>query len=224
MARGSEGQENLDLFFMTIRGLKAGESVHMTQSRPTGEKGKYEELENINSISGDLVKVETRTRQFEGKAKEEIKLWLKDQLAGEKGEMYVVSCGMNSIGRNIVNNLASVEGHIGNLRINVYTNKTSGMPALYMEHNGQKLSWKYQWEELSKYVTKTTKKAKNEKGVVVEVTENDMFELDEFLLNIFKNEIAKKVDPSKQLKEKQPSPAPVAVAEGVDDAGDDLPF
>lgn len=225
MARGSEGKGDLAMFFMNIKGLKKGETVHITQAVPTEEKGKYTQLENTNSVEGDLVDITTVVKEFDGKSKEEIKLWLKDQLAGDKGELYVVTCGMNSIGRNIINNLASIDGPIGTLKLSVYMNRTSGMPSLYMEHNGQKLGWKYQWEELSQYVKKTTKKTKDAQGKTITVTENDNFELDEFLLGVLKEKIVKNIDPNKKLQAKtQPSPAPVAETAGAENDSDDLPF
>lgn len=187
MARGGQSQGNLKMFFMNIRGLKKGEKIHFTQAEALGDK-EYKKLENIDRVSGQVVKVWAETKQYEGESYDELKLTLKDLQAEE---IYTVSCGLNAIGRGLVNALASVEGNLGELSLAVYTNK-KGYPALYITHNDQKLAWKWDKAFTEKYIKKTTKKVKvgNE---VVDKVESDLFELNEFFLKVWKEEIAAKV-------------------------------
>lgn len=232
MSRGSENENGGQLFFMSIRGLKTGEKVHITQSKPVeGQDGKYEVLKPINKIAGRLSKLEVKSRVWEGETYEELRIWLKDPNAGDPvagGETYCLSCGVNGIGRNLINTLASIDGEIGELMISVYTNKTSGMPSLYVEHNGAKIGWKYTFDDLKQYIKKVEKKSKDATGKVVKTQVNEYFDLNEFLLKIFKEELPKKVRSGGGASAPKAKPHPLEVTTeegaGAPDAGDDLPF
>jgi hypothetical protein len=234
--RGNPEQNDDALFFLSIRGLKQGETVHITQVQTTETKGVYKELPNINQVSGVLVRTETKTREYkDGSQSEEVRLWLRDP--NEK-ETYILSVGLNMIGRSIINLLAGVEGKIGDVMIRVYNNKDTGRQAVYMEVDGTKSQWKYNYNEetvledktvppLSTMVTPIKKKKKVD-GKMKEVVENDYFELNEFMLKVFREEVAYKVDKAAAyVPSSVPPTTAVAINDGAepnDESGDDLPF
>jgi hypothetical protein len=118
--------------------------------------------------------------------------------------------------------LASIDDqYIGNLDVRVYTSKTD-QPSIYCEHNGQKLSWKLDYNNDIKPLVKTTvKKAKDASGKVVDVKENDYFDVNEKFLQIFREQIGNKIDPKKRITSK-PAATPVAQEELVTTEEDDL--
>lgn len=217
MARGNSEFGNLKLFFMKITGLKDGEKATIKQTEVVGQK-EYRELdETIQYVSGELVKVESR--EYEPRAGEkalELKVWLKDEPAGE---LYIVSVGMNSIGRSILNSILGIQPPYGVLKLSVSNNKKSGRGQVWVEHNGEQAKWKYDWETQKKYIVENSVR-KNGQTVV----ENDYYDLNQFLIKELKaieGNFSKA--PSGELtSDIKPSSEPLA-PEGVDET-DDLPF
>lgn len=217
MARGAGGGDaNLKLFFMKITGLTVGEKAVITQKEAIGDKKTIDLDEKLNFVKGNLHKVEIRDYEYKGEAVQELKVWLRDTLAGE---LYAVSCGINSIGRSIINTLLNLERPYGELEIRVYNKKDSGYAAVYLEHNGVKAGWKYSPEEQKPYVKKTVVSKKGK-----DVTETDTFLLDKFLIDELKANVIPhftKVPAQFSGKEAEHSPEPALSSTGADD---DLPF
>lgn len=187
--RGNANREDLKMIFMSVKGQKKGENVHFKQTEALGDK-KYNVLEEtIDRVQGKLSKLETKTKEYEGKAYEELRVWLKDN---DAGEMYCVSVSLgSSIGRNLANTVAGTELKKGDdFVISVYTNK-KGFPSLYTQVNGHDTSWKFDYKaDLEPLITKTAKKVKDAKtGAAVETIERDYFNHDEFLLAAWKQAV-----------------------------------
>lgn len=218
MSRGSSSADaNLKLFFMKISGLKEGEKIHIKQTEAKGDKEYVELEETINKVSGHLHKVEVREYKYKDEDKQELRVWLKDTL---EGEMYCVSVGLNSIGRNIINTLLGLEQPYGELEIRVYNKKDNDMPSVYMEHNGVKTGWKYGPDEIKKYIVenKVTKKG-------VAKIERDYFKLDEFLLKELNEKVISHFNKTPAKFAEQPAPTKVlAEAPSAAAGDDDLPF
>jgi hypothetical protein len=184
MGRGNSTLDKSDLFYIKITGLKEGEEIHMTQRQATKE-GVVDIPEPIYDIMGDFVKAEVRQYQWKGDDIYDIKLVLKDPTQGPNGEVYIVSCGLNSVGRSMLNSMLSVGRTIKNLRIEVKMKKDKKgveRPNAYLNANGDQtsLKWKYQPSELEPYIeTNMVKK----KGKMVE--EKDFSKLDDFLVAEF---------------------------------------
>jgi len=230
MARGNSNFEHLKLFFLKIKGLKKGETVHIEQEESQGKDQKPKKLlkedgtpDTITEVSGVLDGVYIREGEYEGNKIHELKMNIVDQLAGER---LLLSCGMNSIGRDLMNQLLNIDSLGGEMQLRVYMNK-SGYPAVYFEYRGQKLGWKYDWTVQSSMVDVNTIKQKGK-----DVTTRDFYRLEEKLINEIKEKFMKSDQPATTAtapvaettrgarKAKAPATAPVAA--GGDD--DDLPF
>ena len=226
MAMGNNGGDGSKLYFLSVRGLKKGEKVFIKVVEPVeGKDGEYKELPDISQVRGMVQKLEVINKTFEGESYDEIRLWLKDVNAGELGETYCLSCGVNSMGRNIINNLASIEdATLGELFINVYMRKGTEFSAVYMEHNGEKLSWSLDKDALAPFVKSTTKKVKGSDGKTTSVKVNDYFDLNEHLLGILREQIIPKVKPA-SVERSAPATSATSPDQGIP-AGDDddLPF
>jgi hypothetical protein len=238
MARGNSGDNsNLKLFFMKITGLKEGEKVHIKQTEATGDKTYTELDETIGFIAGKLHKVETRDYEWKGDQITELKIWLKDTLAGENGEMYAVSVGINSIGRSIINSLLSLDLQepYNNLSISVWNKKDTGFASVQVKYNDERANWKYQPGELTEYIDEEPKKDK--KGKVIG-TRKVYHRLDEFLLNELKEKVLPKFNKTpSEFAGKEPNAQNEAgarsngkklnatdVLDPETDGSDDLPF
>jgi hypothetical protein len=174
------GESDLKLIFMNITGLKEGENIRMTQTESVD--GKYVELtDTVTTVSGELTNVKIREHKWKDETITEVQLWLKYEKAKE---LCAVSVGMNSIGRNLINVLLNLVPLNGNLELRVYNKKKDGRPALYIEHNGAKTSWKYSPDEMKKYVVENTVS----KGGKTKI-ERDYFKLNEFLLTELKERV-----------------------------------
>lgn len=182
MARGQgSGDANLKLFFMKITGLKKGEKAVIEQSEARGEKQIVKLDEKLSFVKGKLEKVEIREYTYEGEQVKDLRVWLKDSL---DGEMYIVSCGLNSIGRSILNTLLNLEKPYGELEIRVYNKKDTGYAAAYIEHNGVKAGWKYTIDQMKPFIKENSI---SRKGQVV--VERDYFALDTKLIDELKAEV-----------------------------------
>lgn len=218
--RGNEsGETNLKLFFMKIRGLKKGETAYIEQVEALGDKKTMKLDETISKVSGTLKKVDIHEYEFEGKKIQEVKLLLTDPLAGEA---YLLGVGLNSIGRGIINTLLGLQQPYGNLEVRIYNRKDNNLPAVYIEHNGVKASWKYTPDDV-KQKDLIQEYQVPEDGKMV--TRKDYFKLHAFLLDELKQNVMPKLNAA------QPSPTPTqsmsmatpAVAASAE-ADDDLPF
>lgn len=209
MARGNErGESDLKLIFMNITGLKEGENIHMTQTESVD--GKYVELEEkVTNVSGELTNVKIKEHTWKGDKIQEVQIWLKDESVKE---LCAVTVGMNSIGRNLINVLLSLEPPYGKLDLRVYNKKKDGRAALYIEHNGVKTSWKYTPDDMKKHVVENHI-TKNGKPTI----ERDYYNLNQFLLKELQENVISKFNkmPAAFADNKQPAMAEV---------GDDLPF
>lgn len=204
------GESDLKLIFMNITGLKEGENIHMKQTESVD--GKYVDLpDHVTTVSGELTNVKIREHKWKEDTITEVQVWLKDEKAKE---LCAVTVGMNSIGRNLINVLLNLSPPYGNLELRVYNKKKDGRPALYIEHNGAKTSWKYTPDEMKKYVVENTVR-KNGKATI----ERDYFELNQFLLN----ELRDKVIPAfNKIPEQFAGNSATSPASNEPD--DDLPF
>lgn len=171
---------------MKITGLKEGEKITIEQTQAV-EKGKHIKLdETVQDVAGQLHKVEVR--EYEPRAGEkakELKIWLKDAQAGE---MYAVSCNLNSIGRSIINTILALQEPYGTLMIKVYNKRDTGFPAAYIEHNGEKSGWKYHPKDLTHLIDESPVK----KNGVTKI-EKDYFRQNEFLINELLANVASKL-------------------------------
>jgi hypothetical protein len=186
MGRGTEsGESNLKLFLMKITGLKEGDKTRIEQTEVRGKDDLLKLEETTQKVWGDLIDIKIRTYEpRKGETARELRLYLKDK---EEGELCIVSCGLNSIGRSIINTLLSLENPNGHLHISVYNKKSNELPGVSITFNGQKEGWKYSVAELKPYITENTYKRRGQP-----VIEKEYFELDNFLIaELEKNVIPK---------------------------------
>lgn len=190
MARGSQSTAYQgSLYYAKVSGLKEGEKVHfeLTSKNPDGSK-KVDGQEN--KLTGLLVSAKHRQDTYQGQVYDKIVLILNDPQAGKNGESYYISVNSSTgIGRNIMNSLLSTDTFVAPLSISLYNSKEGGYPNVGMYLGGERLPWKYSIEEQSKYISTTKEKVKDASGKVVTKDKKNYLELNEFLLNQFKEKV-----------------------------------
>lgn len=183
MARGSADFDNLKLFFLKITGLKE-KNPHMIQEESMGKGVKPKLLtkedgtpDTVNDISGVFEGVYVRENEYNGDTIRELKITLKDDQAAER---YIVACGMNSIGRDIMNRLLNVKKG-DTIQISVYVNK-NGYPAVSVKtptaDGWESVDWKYSIDDFKPLVVVNTVVKKGK-----EITERDFYKVEEKLIN-----------------------------------------
>lgn len=237
MARGNDSQfDNLKLFFLKVKGLKAGETIHMIQEQSNGKGVKPTLLvkengdpDTIRNISGVLEGVFIRENEYQGDTIRELKVVLADEAAQER---YIVGVGMNSISRDIMNRLISgnLKGKV--IEISVYMND-KGYPAVSVKANGERVDWKYSIDDLKPLVVENTVVKKGKQSVERDHYAVEQKLIDELLV-MYPQKTAPTAAPQRQEPEavsaepthkrsgrsKKMDEAPVAAGE----ENDDLPF
>ena len=185
------GTQNLygdnKVIYMKVAGLKKGETAHLIQTvkSPTGSG--YDTLADEYAVSGNLIKAEISEYEWEGAKVRSIKLYLED---AKCKEVCVLECGMNSIGRNIINTLANAVDMVEPFRFSVYNNKKTEYASIYITQDDTPVGWKYPYETDIKprIVVNVVRKGGQE-----DVEEKDYYDLDQWMLEVFKNEVIKRV-------------------------------
>ena len=194
------GTQNLygdnKVIYMKVAGLKKGETAHLIQTvkSPTGSG--YDTLADEYAVSGNLIKAEISEYEWEGAKVRSIKLYLED---AKCKEVCVLECGMNSIGRNIINTLANAVDMVEPFRFSVYNNKKTEYASIYITQDDTPVGWKYPYETDIKprIVVNVVRKGGQD------VEEKDYYDLDQWLLEVFKNEVIKRI-PKKESKSVDP--------------------
>src|SRR3990167_6378829 len=234
------GTQNLygdnKVIYMKVAGLKKGETAHLIQTikSPTGSG--YDTLADEYAVSGNLIKAEISEYEWEGAKVRSIKLYLED---AKCKEVCVLECGMNNIGRNIINTLANAVDMVEPFRFSVYNNKKTDYASIYITQDDTPVGWKYPYETDIKprIVVNVVRKGGQE-----DVEEKDYYDLDQWMLEVFKNEVIKRVpkkersvDPVGDFKETplpdgnedEPNPMytpPITKPEAEEIDSSDLPF
>ena len=154
-------------------------------------KKSWEDRIRVEALEGNFE--ELRLSKFTNKKNEEVEtvqLLLKDD-----NGVFVISTSWTSIGRNLVNSLASAD-KLGKIYISLYI-KNKGYPSLCLKNNDEKLSWKLDIEEQRKLTTPIT----NPK--TWKVTQNDYTDLEE-KLKTFISDINNKKDDGINHEEVKP--------------------
>ena len=221
MSRGSSNTRNTRLIFANIKGTKQGEEVHIAFKDAETKK----DLPNDTAVGGYVTFMDTQAgvSKFDGLPYETLRLFLEDPAVGET---VALSISMNSVGRNIVNAMSTIEGPIGFLEISVKMND-NGYATSFVSHNQAPLKWGYKIAELNEK-EEEIKKTKMVKGKPVDEIFGDRGNA--FLLSVWKDKImkleksgvptnAKRSAPKSELE-----PAMEEVSDGPSDDSDDLPF
>ena len=174
MARGYKNQfGDNKVFSGRIRGLQQGEEIFISQQ--TLEDGDYIDHENIKRVSGEVIKV--GIREIKPKKSDPYKVISIHLQDNADKEVFILECGINSIGRSLINTLAGGGNLVGEMVVSVYTSK-KGYASLYITLNGERVGWKYSWGTLQE---KVIVNQVSEKGEMVE--RKDYYKLDEWMIN-----------------------------------------
>lgn len=225
MARGnSKSAFKGQALYAKLTGLKDGEQVHfaITKKNEIGDGYVSDGSEKV--LAGYLVGAYHDTWSYQGVLRDKCKIVLNDPNAGNGGETYYVEFSPStSIGRSMINSLLGTENFISPVKLSLYNNKDNGRASIGMYIGNDRMNWKYSIEELGKYISETTEKVKDQSGKVATVTKKNFVELNEFLLNEFKDKIVKKLDGGPQTRiESQDHNDTQVAAPAVE--SDDLPF
>jgi hypothetical protein len=135
------------VYFLNIKGLKIGEKPHFERS--TYENDELIEIDPVTYVDGVLTKVAKDGVEIEGVWKPKFKLFLADE---KTKELVIVESFYTTIGRSILNSLASCEryGKII-LSLSLYRPKKEGQigkeyPSVYVANDDQHCPWKYSYD------------------------------------------------------------------------------
>jgi len=215
MAHGTSGLKNA--LFFKIKTKNCDPHFEVKKRTDSG----YVTLENDTFIEGHLIKVVKSPYKYEGDEVRAFTLHLKD---GE--ELYVLGCSYTNISRSLINCLANME-FPGKIKLSLYKKKDSSYAALYVENDGEKVSWKYEYDEWSDLIVVSEgTKGKQHK---------DFDALDDYFEEILFTEVAPRVSESNTYEAQEASKPPVSKEiqqeetessseEKLNEATDDLPF
>lgn len=156
MSEGLQDKQGSNKKFFKLKQDKREGSKTLGQYRYFQQEkvnGAWTDTNEGNSMSGILKSLTTKQYLYKDEQKEN----LEATLVGESGTEYVISFGFNTgIAENLLNAL-SHEPIIGTVEMNCGLPK-NGYPTLYINHNGQKTTWKYSkeagnWDEIPKITT-----------------------------------------------------------------------
>lgn len=140
----SNGGQASNLYILKpVSKNKEGENVRPYFEVSKSEAGKWvvTEDQGINNVTGTLFKIEAVEEEYKGDKYYRVRVYLKD---GD--ESYLLPCRMNIASRSMFNslfNLTSFEG----VSIRYYQTK-SGYDAFFVSQNGEKVSWKYESQDM----------------------------------------------------------------------------
>lgn len=207
MALGNNNTNNNKLLILKVVTKDAEKKQvppHFSVSTKADD-GKWTVTNQVKDISGDLVKVETEKKEWEGQEYDVIKVYLADD---KLKETYLLDLRQNMLARNIYNSFAGLKS-FENIEIGLYE-KTKGektFPAVSIKQNGTRVDWKFKLEELPKL-----NKVKVGKKEIV-----DSAELDEFFIKELE-ELSARVSANKSE-----TPKTVVVEDHNGDSSD-IPF
>lgn len=201
MARGSqESAYQGSLFYANVAGTKEGEQVRFELTRPNPEDKRNPIKEGSEKkLTGYLVGASHRVWTYQDRAIDSVVLMINDPQAGSGGETYRIELSAaSSIGRSIMNSLINADNFLPPITISLYNSKEGGYANAAVYLGGDPLKWKYSFDDLSKYVSVTKEKVKDSSGKMVTKERKNYLELNEFLLNEFKNKVVPMVSSRKQ--------------------------
>lgn len=110
------------------------------------ENGNYNQLADTpNTIKGDLIGIMHKEKEFQGIKTDEITLTFNDPVANE---LYRLDLRLNISTRSFLNAVLGLEA-FDNLEVNYYRSK-KGYDQYNLTQDGEKVSWRYNLEELPK--------------------------------------------------------------------------
>jgi len=178
--------------------------VYIQVSEKIGEKWQASQ-DTVNSVKGDLTKIEVKERNYQGETYKTIGLYLTDKVAKET---YLLDLRFNILTQGLLNSLFSLEA-FNDVEVQVYQTK-SGYPSSALTQAGNKTSWKFNKEELPA-VKKVTLGKK---------TVTDTSDLEEFFLAEL-DKLRVKVEAANGKKSTK---AGEAVSPANPEAEEDVPF
>lgn len=165
-AKSKDGHK-LDKPYFSVGRVDKDGKIAQTEEQPT-------------EVSGDLVSLDIKEREFKTQTgatekRDEVSLYLRDN---QVNETYRLPLGFQIAPRSVFNALASLKEKrdFGGLKVS-YFRKKNGFEGYALEQRGQKVSWKYEIDQLP-----AAEKITDKRGNVVKT---DFSEVDDF----FKKEL-----------------------------------
>lgn len=144
-SNGQKFDKTDNLLFFSPRAKDAnGQKVKpfFTITKLVGDK--FEKLEETaTEVTGSLVKIDVKDREYNGVVGKEAKLYLKDGVANE---MYVLSLSFRMDSRSLFNGLVNLQNNEP-ITISIYENK-KGYTAYSLKQNGVRVDWKFSQDDL----------------------------------------------------------------------------
>jgi hypothetical protein len=218
----NKSNSDYSLIILKIAGLKKGETVRLDR---------VEKLDEAWVVTGDHYQCDgfptgIKVKEFtmaDGTVVRKIQIWMQDHQAKQT---ILLEGGFNSMTRSIINSLLSIKDDLsfGKISFSFYTAKKSGMPAVWIENDGEKVGWSMEYADFNKAVVKT--KDVDENGE--EFEKKNYAKVDKIIREEHIPAIDDKIKLDEPGKDQAPEPSqeapkPVDV-EAVEQDDEELPF
>jgi hypothetical protein len=117
---------------------------HFTITKKNEEDGKYVKTgESYTNVSGNLAKVDFQKKEWEGSVYTSVKLYVADH---ESNELYLFNLSYNFATRGLLNSILSLPSG-DNVELSIWENQ-KGFTNISLHQGGERVSWKYSFDEL----------------------------------------------------------------------------
>lgn len=169
--------DNLIFFSPTSKDVnKQKVAPHFTVAKLVN--GKIEKSsETATEVTGSLVKLDIKDREYNGIVNKEAKLYLKD---ASVNELYVLSLSFRMDSRSLFNGLLNLQTN-DPITVSIYENK-KGYTSYSLKQNGVRVDWKFSLDDLPQPTSVTFKgKTMNDYSIVDDFFAEELNKLSEFL-------------------------------------------
>jgi hypothetical protein len=160
---------------------KTKDCAYFEFSKKTGNVIAKDPRTTIQTIDGEVSKIELGSYTYEKKEVKTFKIYL-SKVLNEKKVLFILSSSYTQCGRSIINSLLGCKEPIERMTIALYVN-ASGFTSVKTLINGKKSDWKFKIEEQKQHI----EEIKNKKGGI---TLRDYTELDELFETELQNHLS----------------------------------
>ena len=145
MGTGNAKTDNSDIKYLGFQ-TKDDENPHFKVVKKNPTNGKYEKTEEITWFDGWLIeaKMGVYTPKDNSPPKPTIIMVFRDGV-----DVMQLETGFSMMSRTMINAFANLE-KLGKIKVSLYTSSSNGKANIWIENNGEKCDWKYDWENHQK--------------------------------------------------------------------------
>lgn len=164
----SESSNYNDVYFVKP---KTKDAAYFEFTKRVGDIITRDPRTTINSIDGNVIKIELDKYTYESRDIKTIKIYI-NKIIKDRNILFILSSSYTQVARSIINSLLNFNEELKKILIGLYVNPKTGYTSVKVLFNGKKPEWLYSVDEQKKYIETVS----NKKG---EFIKNDYSDLDE---------------------------------------------